>query len=58
LSPTKVSVGATSARGAAPEGAPAAEYEGAILRSALRYALPMLLGLGLLTALALAAGAG
>ena len=50
LSPTKVSVGATSAS--------AAEQEGRIIRGVLRYAAPLLLGLGLLTALAVIGGQG
>jgi L-lactate permease len=74
LSPTKVSVGATSARGASrPTGRlrgsdgeasrseaeePAADQEGRIIRRLVRYAAPLLLGLGVLTALALAGGQG
>jgi len=67
LSPTKVSVGATSARGASrPTGTlrgtdaeePAADQEGRIIRRLARYAAPLLLGLGVLTALALAGGPG
>jgi len=74
LSPTKVSVGALSARGASrPPGTlrgsdraasrgeaegPAADEEGRIIRSLLRYAAPLLLGLGVMTALALAGGGG
>jgi lactate permease len=59
LSPTKVSVGAASARSASEEaGGPAADQEAVILRTALRYALPLLIGLGVLTGLALAAGLG
>jgi lactate permease len=48
LSPTKVSVGATSAS--------AVEQEASILRGALRYAAPLLVVLGVLTALAVAGG--
>jgi lactate permease len=67
LSPTKVSVGVLSARGASrPTGAlrggeaegPAADEEGRIIRRLVRYAAPLLLGLGLLTALALVGGRG
>ncbi|MBF8255267.1 MAG: Lactate permease family protein [Anaerolineales bacterium] len=67
LSPTKVSVGATSTREASrPTGTlrgteaeePAADQEGRIIRHVLRYAAPLLLGLGVLTALALAGGQG
>jgi lactate permease len=60
LSPTKVSVGATSARGASRSEAegPAADQEGRIIRRLVRYAAPLLLGLGVLTALALAGGQG
>ncbi len=58
LSPTKVSVGATSARGASRSEAegPASDQEALIIRGVLRYAAPLLLGLGLLTALALIGG--
>jgi lactate permease len=69
LSPTKVSVGATSARGATGStGAlrgndreveePAADQEGRIIRGVLRYAAPLLLGLGVMTALAAVGGGG
>ena len=67
LSPTKVSVGAMSARRAPRsdgepsrmEGEePAADQEGRIIRGVVRYAAPLLLGLGLLTALALLGGRG
>jgi lactate permease len=58
VSPTKVSVGVASARGA-PRGEtePAtADQEGRIIRGVLRYAAPLLLGMGVLTALALLGG--
>jgi hypothetical protein len=74
LSPTKVSVGAISARpaygsdreGSRPTGTlrgreaggPDGEEEGRIIRGLLRYAAPLLLGLAALTALAIAAGLG
>jgi lactate permease len=58
LSPTKVSVGATSARGASSEAGeePGSDHEARILRAVLRASAPLLLGLGVLTALAVAAG--
>jgi lactate permease len=58
VSPTKVSVGAASARGA-PRGETeptTADQEGRIIRGVLRYAAPLLLGMGVLTALALLGG--
>jgi lactate permease len=60
LSPTKVSVGATSARGASrseAEGS-AADQEARIIRILARYAIPLLLGLGVVTALASLMGPG
>ena len=58
VSPTKVSVGANSARGAPGTGAEAtiADQEGRIIRGVFRYAAPLLLGMGVLTALALLGG--